>query len=96
MFQAYTKSKLNIWCIIQQLGERKQLQGRETFTQIVYRESTGCGALETGTRLPCPPGAYRPLQETDIEKLRVQQTNQFCKMLLTVAGSLLWSQGRAA
>lgn len=51
--------------------EREQLKGRETHANI-YREFAGCRALEKGTRLPGPRGAYSPPQETDIKQLRVQ------------------------
>lgn len=45
------------------------IRGKET---IIYRESAECLALETQTRLPCPYGAYSPLQETDVKQVRLQ------------------------
>lgn len=51
--------------------ERKQ-QEEESFIQTIYRESTGCQALETQRQLLCPHGAYSPSQETDVKQLILQ------------------------
>lgn len=52
--------------------ERKQLKGKENFHANHLQGVCWVSGIGDRDTLPCPRGAYSPLQETDIKQLRVQ------------------------